>query len=447
MCSSEHDKDAISTVCGRNRRRLLQAVGSVGVAGLTGCAGDGQNGAIGDRTAEPTPDGTQTPAWGDKDGTSSYRVDLANTGNTEEERGPVTDAEAKWTRSIGSVSNMTPVVSKGTVFAGDGGGIRPFGTNAGTPGGNGIGVIDSTPTVQNDRVYVGGHAMRRLLILQRDPMIQGWHFDTGGALSSPAVVDETVYIGSEDRHVYAVSPPAEENDEYQPQGTKEWSFKIDAEQSAAAGGTPVSSPAVVEGTVYVNTFEKFYALDAAEGSVQWSTNAVYGTPVVADDTIYITSSGGVQAISTADGSEFWLSDVGGNEAAAVTSQGIYVALRSLYKLDPTDGSVIWKVTPDEPGTETEETDAQGTADAMAKLRSQLGVAATPPVVASGTVYVGFQNAMYAVDATDGTVLWTYETEEPFVQTPAVADGELYFTSNERDRNGEGAGTLHAVREP
>ncbi len=35
--------------------------------------------------------------------------------------------------------------------------------------------------------------------------------------------------------------------------------------------------------------------------------------------------------------------------------------------------------------------------------------------------------MYAMEATDGGVLWSYKTGG-FNSTPAVADGTLYFTS-------------------
>jgi len=60
------------------------------------------------------------------------------------------------------------------------------------------------------------------------------------------VVDGTVYVGSNDNSVYALS--AED-------GTELWYFKTGAQVS--------SSPAVVDGTVYVGSFDNnVYALPA-----------------------------------------------------------------------------------------------------------------------------------------------------------------------------------------
>ena len=83
------------------------------------------------------------------------------------------------------------------------------------------------------------------------PVEAKWRFETDGPVgSSPAVVEGTVYIGSggrgsEDRHVYAIDTES---------GEKQWRFQTD--------GPVYSSPAVVEGTVYVgSTDDHVYALE------------------------------------------------------------------------------------------------------------------------------------------------------------------------------------------
>jgi outer membrane protein assembly factor BamB len=70
-----------------------------------------------------------------------------------------------------------------------------------------------------------------------------WRFQTDGFVkSSPAVVDGTVYVGSNDGHVYAIDASS---------GTEQWSFQTD--------GYVDSSPVVKDGRVYVGG-DTVYAL-------------------------------------------------------------------------------------------------------------------------------------------------------------------------------------------
>ena len=78
-----------------------------------------------------------------------------------------------------------------------------------------------------------------------------WTFATGGAIhSSPAVVDGIVYVGSRDSYVYAIKADT---------GEKLWTFKT--------GSWVESSPVVVGGIVYIGSNDGyFYALDARTGA-------------------------------------------------------------------------------------------------------------------------------------------------------------------------------------
>ena len=66
---------------------------------------------------------------------------------------------------------------------------------------------------------------------------QVWTFSTQGSLSLPAVVDETLYIGSGDGHVYAVNANT---------GALIW-------KALLAGGGTSASPIVANGIVYIGT--------------------------------------------------------------------------------------------------------------------------------------------------------------------------------------------------
>jgi eukaryotic-like serine/threonine-protein kinase len=77
-----------------------------------------------------------------------------------------------------------------------------------------------------------------------------WTFRTGAAvISTPAVANGTVYVGSSDHNLYALDAAS---------GALRWQF--------ATGGRVTSSPAVAAGPVYFGSFDSnLYALDAASG--------------------------------------------------------------------------------------------------------------------------------------------------------------------------------------
>jgi hypothetical protein len=88
--------------------------------------------------------------------------------------------------------------------------------------------------------------------------------------------DGTIYVGSDDKHLYAIKPD----------GTRKWAFKT--------GGSIVSSPAVgSDGTIYVGSGDgKVYAVNR-DGSLKWTFqtgDVVYSSPLVGPDgTIYVAS--------------------------------------------------------------------------------------------------------------------------------------------------------------
>jgi hypothetical protein len=81
-----------------------------------------------------------------------------------------------------------------------------------------------------------------------------WKFQTKGiVLSSPAVVGDTLYVGSADHNLYALDIAT---------GTQKWAFKT--------ASSVASSPAVANGTVYFLSYDgNFYAVDAADGKLRW----------------------------------------------------------------------------------------------------------------------------------------------------------------------------------
>jgi len=105
-----------------------------------------------------------------------------------------------------------------------------------------------------------------------------WSAPTGAAVaSSPAVVNGVVYVGSGDDHLYAFNAQT---------GAQLWS-------ATTAGGVS-SSPAVANGVVYVgSTFDDhLYAFNAQTGAQLWSATTgslVSSSPAVANGVVYVGS--------------------------------------------------------------------------------------------------------------------------------------------------------------
>ncbi len=142
-----------------------------------------------------------------------------------------------------------------------------------------------------------------------------WAFKTAHSVhSSPAVVDGTVYVGSRDLNVYAVDAAT---------GDPQWVFGTHLEVN--------SSPAVVDGTVYVGSNDgNVYALDATTGDQQWAFETgsrVGSSPAVVDDTVYIGSDDhNVYALDATTGDQQWAFETGGRvgSSPAVVDDTVYI---------------------------------------------------------------------------------------------------------------------------
>ncbi len=120
-------------------------------------------------------------------------------------------------------------------------------------------------------------------------------FDRKSIISSPSVVDGTVYVGSRDGHMYALD-----------QRTGAFKWRADHQMSWA-----MSSPAVVDGEVYSGTSDGTFvhALDGGSGAELWRFVAegyTWSSPAVTTQGVYIGDAGGnVWALDRATGTVRW----------------------------------------------------------------------------------------------------------------------------------------------
>jgi outer membrane protein assembly factor BamB len=266
------------------------------------------------------------------------------------------------------------------------------------------------------------------------PTVQ-WTFKAAGPiLTSPAVLDGVIYVGSMSGHLYAVD---------QRTGKEKWNFK---------SRMPIaSSPAIADGTVYfVSSAGSLAAIDATNGQPKWVFAAEYerkfeaknlhgypsaaqtipdawdvftSSPAVVDGKVYFGSGdGNVYAVDARSGVLQWKFATKNvvHASPAVAGGMVYVGSFDgmFYALDAETGQQKWMF-------------AGGQDDAV---HNQVGFQSSPAVV-DGTVYVGCRDAhVYALDAATGRKKWDYPTSKSWVNgTPAVRDGRVFVGTSDSSR--------------
>ena len=223
-----------------------------------------------------------------------------------------------------------------------------------------------------------------------------WTYATGGYVwSSPAVVDGKVYVGSDDYNVYCLNAST---------GAKIWSY--------TTGRYVWSSPAVVDGKVYVGQSydHEVYCLNATNGAHIWNYTTggeVRSCPAVADDKVYVGSGDyNVYCLNASTGAKIWSYTTGKYvySSPAVVDGKVYVGSyddHKLYCLNATTGAKIWSYTTGK-------------------------YVYSSPAVADDKVYVGsWDKKVYCLNAANGDFIWSYTTGGAVVSCPAVADGKVY----------------------
>jgi eukaryotic-like serine/threonine-protein kinase len=259
-----------------------------------------------------------------------------------------------------------------------------------------------------------------------------WQFHTGGQiLSSPVVVSDTVYFGSNDHQLYAVDLAT---------GAEKWKFKT--------GGRVASTPAVANGLVFFLSYDSnFYALEAATGGLKWkfatagehrfSAKHLHGmepaaeimpdpfdfflsSPVVSRGVVYFGSGdSNVYALDAATGTLQWKFKTGDvvHSSPAIADETLFIGSWDtyLYALDAATGKEKWRFKTGEDH----------------EIFNQVGIQASP-AVANGVVYFGCRDSkFYAVDAASGKQIWTFSNKGSWViNSAAIHDDKVYFATSD-----------------
>lgn len=219
------------------------------------------------------------------------------------------------------------------------------------------GRIHSSPAVHRGVVFVGSFD-GGVYAFDQGTGARRWRFDTEGRsldsepvgfdrrsiISSPAVTDSAVYIGSRDGHLYAIDAA---------KGTLRWRVAHDG------GSWSISSPAFDENAVYdASSDARFiHALRASTGERLWrltTPGPVWSSPALAGGNLYIgDGSGTIHAIDRDSGKELWSYRTGGTVMSSPSLAGgvLYVGSNdgSVYALRVGDSfglerAVYWDST-------------------------------------------------------------------------------------------------------
>lgn len=255
------------------------------------------------------------------------------------------------------------------------------------------GADSSSPAIAADGTIYVGSTDTKLYAISRNGTLK-WTFAAQAEIrTSPAVgADGTVYFGSDDGRLYAINPD----------GTEKWSFDI---------GTPIrSSPAVGRSEiVYVSSGKAFHAFNP-DGFLRWTSpvSDVDSSPALArDGTIYAGSGRMLNALNP-DGSRRWSLLVGDDSLSspAIGTDGtVYVA-----SLD----NKLYAIKPDGSGK-------------RAFFETASSIESSPAIGADGTVYIGSSDKkLYALNP-DGSLKWIFPVQGEIRSSPSIgADGTIFF---------------------
>ncbi len=272
-----------------------------------------------------------------------------------------------------------------------------------------------------------------------------WEYNVNGWLdSSPAIAgDGTIYYGSGDGKLYAISR----------NGTLKWTYQTN--------GPVDSSPAIgANGTVFFGSYDGYLYSLASNGQLRWRFNAgdaIWSSPLITpDQTVYFGCQDWSFYALNPDGTQKWKYTTGGSlwSSPALSDTGsIYFGSGdgAIYALDAATGTLQWKY---QTGSAVDASPAIGPDGAIfagsgdgyfyalnpngtLKWRYYMGWPpdCSPSVTPDGTVYVGFGNdwsyGLFMALNPNGTVKWQFDANGMVRSSPVVSqDGYIYFGSGD-----------------
>jgi eukaryotic-like serine/threonine-protein kinase len=297
------------------------------------------------------------------------------------------------------------------------------------------GAIRSRPAIANNLVYIASdNSFTYALSIndgtpvwkiktgdpgsQRNPMFSWNDYQLGSSgfdvfTSSPTVQDNTVYVGGRDDYLYAIDANT---------GQVKWKFHAMTSLEGIR-----QTPVVGNGMVYFgDIFGNFYAIDINSGNQVWAYpitgNANYSNQAtLIDQTVYVTLLSSVVALDATTGKEKWKTPSFAPSAYAIKTpayaDGVLYAegikngnYFPMAAYDTVTGKLLWVSNPANPE----------------------GLTISSPAVGNNNVYTGtFKGGLFAINKQTGVIQWVIPvlSGEDIVgvnSSPVVAEGMVYF---------------------
>ena len=323
--------------------------------------------------------------------------------------------------------------------------------------------VYSSPAVSDGLVFVTSYDTNAYAIDEYSGQ-QKWSFNTGSVIfSSPAVSNGIVYFGSRNGGIlYALNEQT---------GSEIWG-------RGYLNYFIASSPAVADGKVFYSSWcaascfqnGQFVALDASTGAVVWANATLPSAPLSSSPAVdngrvfFGLDDGSVTALNETTGKAMWRVVPGGavpvRNALAIAYGRVYIGTATrFFALDEKTGATDWSFNTGNSNS-TSAAVSNGIVyfgtgkgnvyaiNATTGVQKWVNATATGAAVSSSPalslgsnmILVGSNDHyLYALNATSGFRLWRYLTAAPIWSSPAVADGRVFFGSD--DYNVYALGTI------
>lgn len=243
-----------------------------------------------------------------------------------------------------------------------------------------------------------------------------WKFKTGAAVRSTAVVvDKTVYVGSSDHFLYALSGS---------DGTLQW--KVNCESAVS------SSPAYSNGIVYILSEQQvLYALKSANGKLQWKKKIgedkaypwgfdyYFSSPVIKSDSLFIASADGkLFCLDKKTGQTIWEAqhDYFFRATPAIADGSLYIGDTNgdFYSFESATGKRQWVYH------------TFGSALNNDTIGFDRKAILSSAVVEDDAVAFGSRDGfLYCLNRQDGSLRWAFDHKVSWViSSPSVVDGNV-----------------------
>ncbi len=273
--------------------------------------------------------------------------------------------------------------------------------------------VYSSPVIENNVLYIGS-GDKHLYALDKKTGKQIWKYKTKGAVhSTPYIHNNLIYFSSADGNLYALDKN---------KGSLVWKFTAQGEKMYDLWDYYLSSPIGNIKTIYWGSADGFvYAIDSKTGKLEWkfqTDGSVHASPVLDMENLYVGSfDGHVYALEKDTGQLIWkFKTVGAKyfpkgeiQKGLLLKDGVlYFGSRdyNMYAIDTKTGTGLWN------------------------MKEKSGWIVAIPTEHKGTLYFGTSDAhlFYAVDKETGFVKWAAPLQMRVYGSGVIYNNIIYFGS-------------------